>query len=133
MTSPLVLGSILSAKKVRHSTYTCAISPPLCVVVLMFVAHFRTFCVMSIQPTLFLGHGAGPMPLFNGPCLEPLIQHWKKLSQTLERPKAILMVSAYWEERVVTVTSSPRPRLFFDYFGFPPETYKVAQTLTASF
>jgi len=40
-------------------------------------------------------------------------------------PKALLVVSAHWEESVPTVTSSPAPPLFYDYYGFPPETYEL--------
>ncbi len=40
-------------------------------------------------------------------------------------PKALLVVSAHWEARVPTVSTSPRPSLLYDYSGFPPETYKL--------
>jgi len=41
------------------------------------------------------------------------------------RPKALLVVSAHWEEKVPTVTHAAAPPLFYDYYGFPPETYKL--------
>jgi aromatic ring-opening dioxygenase catalytic subunit (LigB family) len=40
-------------------------------------------------------------------------------------PKAILVVSAHWEERDHTVGTSPKPSLYFDYYGFPEYTYKL--------
>lgn len=44
-----------------------------------------------------------------------------------ERPKAILVVSAHWEERGFTFTGAEaHPGLVFDYYGFPPDTYRLA-------
>ncbi|MFN7134030.1 MAG: DODA-type extradiol aromatic ring-opening family dioxygenase, partial [Myxococcales bacterium] len=40
-------------------------------------------------------------------------------------PKALLVVSAHWEERVPTVMTSARPPMLYDYYGFPPESYAV--------
>ena len=42
-----------------------------------------------------------------------------------QKPKAILVISAHWEETRHTVTTSPKPTLFYDYYGFPDETYKL--------
>ncbi len=42
-----------------------------------------------------------------------------------EPPKALLVISAHWEESQPTVLTSPRPPLFFDYSGFPPDTYQL--------
>lgn len=40
-------------------------------------------------------------------------------------PKAILCVSAHWEEAEFTVMTNPRPSMLYDYYGFPPETYLI--------
>jgi len=42
-----------------------------------------------------------------------------------ERPRAILSVTAHWEESVPTVSSAPNPPMLYDYYGFPPETYTI--------
>ncbi len=42
-----------------------------------------------------------------------------------ERPRAVVVVSAHWEETAPTVTTSARPPLVYDYYGFPPETYEL--------
>jgi aromatic ring-opening dioxygenase catalytic subunit (LigB family) len=39
--------------------------------------------------------------------------------------KAILMVSAHWEDRDFAVMSSPKPPMIYDYGGFPPEMYRI--------
>jgi len=41
------------------------------------------------------------------------------------RPRAILAVSGHWEETVPTVNIGARPRLLFDYGGFPDYTYEL--------
>ena len=38
---------------------------------------------------------------------------------------AVLVISAHWEERIVTVQTTPNPDLYYDYYGFPPSTYKL--------
>jgi aromatic ring-opening dioxygenase catalytic subunit (LigB family) len=83
-------------------------------------------------PTYFIPHGAGPcffMPWTRGPA-----DTWDRTAAWLkglvaalpERPKAILIVSGHWEEPAFTVGASPAPPLIFDYFGFPPETYRLS-------
>ena len=39
-------------------------------------------------------------------------------------PKAIVVVSAHWEGDPVRITASGNPKMYFDYYGFPPETYE---------
>src|SRR5690606_12531458 len=41
-------------------------------------------------------------------------------------PKTLLVISAHWEEAVPTVMTAPRPPMLFDYYGFPPETYRLS-------
>jgi aromatic ring-opening dioxygenase catalytic subunit (LigB family) len=40
-------------------------------------------------------------------------------------PRALLVISAHWEEAVPTVMSAERPSMFYDYYGFPPESYQI--------
>lgn len=84
-------------------------------------------------PTFFLTHGGGPLPLLGDPSHAALIKHWKQLrteiAQDLKpRIKAVVLVSAHWEaEGGPTVTSWEGPQdLVFDYYGFPPESYKYS-------
>jgi len=45
---------------------------------------------------------------------------------TLKRkPAAILLFTAHWETTVTTVSTGTSPALYYDYSGFPPETYQV--------
>lgn len=44
---------------------------------------------------------------------------------TPEEPRAILLVTAHWSTEDVTVSSGKAHELFYDYYGFPPEAYKL--------
>ena len=83
-------------------------------------------------PTVYLPHGGGPWPWMDMPALatdhekQALTRYLAGLVATLpHRPKAMVVVSAHWEERVPTVMTHPHPPMFYDYYGFPPETYQI--------
>ncbi len=40
-------------------------------------------------------------------------------------PKAVLMISAHWEEADFAVMSNPNPPMLYDYNNFPANTYQV--------
>lgn len=84
----------------------------------------------TVLPTLFLGHGGGPLPLLGHESHTDLIRTWAPESpvhRVLHNPavKAIVVVSAHHEtvDRSVQVMTDAQPSLLFDYGGFPPETY----------
>ncbi|MET0287928.1 MAG: class III extradiol ring-cleavage dioxygenase [Polyangiales bacterium] len=82
-------------------------------------------------PVAFIPHGGGPWPFVDlgfGDRREvsALIEYLRTLpTLTTTRPRALLVVSAHWEEAVPTVMTSARPPLLFDYYGFPPESYQL--------
>jgi aromatic ring-opening dioxygenase catalytic subunit (LigB family) len=41
------------------------------------------------------------------------------------KPRAILMISAHWEEAAFTLTSGTAPPMIYDYGGFPDYTYHI--------
>ncbi len=80
-------------------------------------------------PTFFLSHGGGPWPYMDGDYRRAHAQLEASL-QALPaalpaKPKAILMLSAHWEESAFTVMTSPAPGMLYDYGGFPAHTYQV--------
>lgn len=79
---------------------------------------------VPLMPVVFIPHGGGPMPLLDDPAHRELADFMRGLSARLPRPKAILLISAHWEEPIATLSSSAAPSMFYDYQGFPPETYK---------
>lgn len=76
-------------------------------------------------PTVFVNHGGGPMPLLGR---QPeLVQNMKDIATNFlpkEEPKAIVVLSAHWESNPIKISSSPKPKMYFDYYGFPPQTYE---------
>lgn len=80
-------------------------------------------------PTYFISHGGGPWPWMSGEFgegYEGLSVALRDMPRQLgATPQAILMVSAHWEEPAFTVMAAPRPGMFYDYYGFPPETYTI--------
>jgi aromatic ring-opening dioxygenase catalytic subunit (LigB family) len=79
-------------------------------------------------PTLYLSHGGGPWPWLpkEMPSFAELGRFLKELPATLpERPQAILMVSAHWEEKEFALMAHSEPPMIYDYSGFPPHTYTI--------
>jgi 4,5-DOPA dioxygenase extradiol len=79
-------------------------------------------------PLLFLNHGGGPMPLLGRqPSIANHIQSVRKLYlPKAHLPKLIVVISAHWEADPVRISSSPNPRMYFDYQGFPPDSYEYS-------
>lgn len=70
-------------------------------------------------PALFLAHGA-PMLLDMPEWVEQL-GGW---ADELPRPSAILMISAHWESRPVTIGATTTVPLVYDFYGFPQKYYE---------
>lgn len=75
-------------------------------------------------PAIFVNHGGGPLPLIGQ---QPqLATHMQNLVQLHfpQKPSAIVVISAHWEAKPVKISSSSQPKMIYDYYGFPPETYQ---------
>lgn len=95
------------------------------------------------QPVLFLSHGGGPsffMDAKQYPSMAGMdknseaAQFLRELARTHlpSRPKAVLVVSAHWEEKVPTVMDDKKHMLYYDYYGFPDTTYKLKWSASGS-
>src|SRR5262245_47522915 len=81
-------------------------------------------------PVVFIPHGGGPWPFvdtgFPHADVEDLKGYLRSVPSVCpRRPRALLVVSAHWEASVPSVMTSPRPPMLYDYYGFPPESYRI--------
>ncbi|WP_043264763.1 class III extradiol ring-cleavage dioxygenase [Streptomyces sp. CT34] len=75
---------------------------------------------MSAMPAIYLSHGAPP--LADDPVWPGQLAAW---SAQLPRPKAVLMVSAHWEEAPLALGATETVPLVHDFWGFPERYYRV--------
>jgi len=73
---------------------------------------------------LYIPHGGGPLPLIDEATYGRLNAYLRGFKDSIETPDAIVVISAHWEESIISITASPQPSMLFDYYGFPPETYQ---------
>ncbi|TLW93340.1 dioxygenase [Saccharomonospora piscinae] len=72
------------------------------------------------MPVLYLSHGAPP--LADDATWTRQLADW---ATDLPRPRAILVVSAHWEEAPVTLGATTTVPLVYDFWGFPERYYRV--------
>ena len=79
----------------------------------------------KISPILYLPHGGGPLPLLGDSGHREMVTFLQNIRGKLGEPQAILIISAHWEASQPTIQSAEHPEMLYDYYGFPPETYKI--------
>ncbi len=74
---------------------------------------------------LYLSHGGGPLPILGDPSHESMVSFMREIGARFQRPDAIVVISAHWEEQTATLLGAPQPPLFYEYYGFPDEAYQI--------
>lgn len=83
-------------------------------------------------PALYLPHGGGPWHLPGGDSMDvPGYAALRAWIGTLggfrdSGLRAILIISAHWEEPLPTVHAGAAPGLLYDYYGFPESAYRLS-------
>src|SRR6476469_8424127 len=75
--------------------------------------------MVGMMPSLYIGHGAPPLlddPVWSG--------QLRELAGMIDRPKAILIVSAHWESAPVVLGADGAP-LVYDFGGFAEKYYRM--------
>jgi aromatic ring-opening dioxygenase catalytic subunit (LigB family) len=84
---------------------------------------------MTRLPTFFIPHGGGPcffMDWNPERVWDGMAQYLSSFADEVRDDiKAMIVISAHWEEDTVKVTGNPNPALIYDYYGFPPHTYDL--------
>lgn len=72
------------------------------------------------MPAIYVSHGA-PL-LADDPLWPAQLAAW---SGELPRPKAVLMISAHWEDAPLAIGATGPVPLIYDFYGFPEHYYQV--------
>ena len=73
-----------------------------------------------VMPVVFLAHGAPPLLDDAGWVRE--LAAW---GQALPRPRAIVVISAHWEEQPLAIGATRPLPLIYDFHGFPERFYQM--------
>lgn len=72
-------------------------------------------------PALFIGHGS-PMNAIED---NEFVKGFKSLSQSIQKPKAIICISAHWFTKGTKVTAMETPPTIHDFGGFPQALFDI--------
>lgn len=74
-----------------------------------------------MTPTIFFGHGSPMNAIENN----QFTTKWKEVIATIQKPKAILVISAHWQTQGTMITGNIDLKTIHDFGGFPQELFDV--------
>jgi 4,5-DOPA dioxygenase extradiol len=74
----------------------------------------------TLQPAVFISHGSPMTALEQGKYSRALAQFGKTVD-----PRAIVVISAHWQEPGIRIAAGAHPELTYDFGGFPQELYEI--------
>ncbi len=72
------------------------------------------------MPVIFAAHGN---PMFMDDAL--FMRELHDWAEKMPKPKAVLMISAHWEQKPLTIGAVKTVPLIYDFYGFPQRYYQV--------
>lgn len=79
-------------------------------------------------PSLFISHGS-PMIMVQK---NETTKFLENLPNSFPKPKYILVVSAHWVSKELTILYDENPGLMYDFYGFPNELYNLEYPIKSS-
>ncbi len=73
------------------------------------------------MPVLFIGHGHPMNALFDNQFTQTLQQ----IGKTIQKPNAIMVISAHWQTQGTFVSVNPAPHTIYDFGGFDEKLFQV--------
>lgn len=85
---------------------------------------------MTKGAVISLTHGGGPLPLLGDSGHKDIVYSMQNRVPKILRvgtpkePRAVIVITAHWSTKTPTISSSEKHELYYDYYGFPPESYE---------
>lgn len=80
--------------------------------------HFTNTAKM---PVLFVGHGSPMIAIEEN----EFVTGFRSIAGEIPKPSAIVCISAHWETQGTRVTAMEKPKMIYDFGGFPKELYEI--------